>query len=73
MNKYNIQEYKTNEIDKLSYIWSTLEKGNDMTYFQQYEWYKTIIKFWPSDCRNFISRFLVISKNEVPVIIAPFG
>ena len=35
---YTIEEYTNDSISQLKEAWLTLEKGDDMTYYQSYKW-----------------------------------
>lgn len=38
--KIDLKLYSPNSFSELEHIWKRLEKGNDMTPFQSYDWYK---------------------------------
>lgn len=53
-------------------IWKELEKGQDMTYFQTYDWYVMLSKIWDINEPWMETTLLLVSEDKTPVLIAPF-
>lgn len=70
MSIYNFAEYDIRQVDDLEAVWNGLQ-GPDMSYFQTFGWYRMQTSAFPADCRRFVTRFVVISKGDKPVMIAP--
>lgn len=71
----NVEIFSPNEFMKLEKAWLTLEKGEDMTCFQTFEWYKILNKqFLAEKKKNFFRKgiyALVSDENGNPLLIAP--
>lgn len=73
--KYTLCDYGIDEIGSLEQIWRPLEKGGDMTAFQSYDWYKNLCTLHRKErTKNLFRkfRFVVVSRENVPVLLAPF-
>ena len=69
---YSIDYIKKEEFPKLQEDWERLQKGNDMTIYQSYAWYKMLNKqYVPEDTKQYISVYAVIKNDGIPVLIAP--
>lgn len=51
--------------------WMDLEKGKDMSYFQSYNWYMSILPYQLKDNWLHENLFVVVEKNGLPALIAP--
>ena len=68
---YIIEYIQQENISNIMMEWHFLERGEEMTYFQTYEWYEMLIKFTPR-CKAIDSVYaLVRDVNGVPMMIAP--
>lgn len=57
---------------KLEHDWKLLQNGKDMTYFQQYEWYKILVELNKGIKNKKIEYcFARVQKNRHTVLIAP--
>lgn len=69
---YTIEIYHYNQINCLKNDWERLYKGQDMTYYQSYEWYQMLRSYSLRD--NFLhENIFAVCRNEQKkiVIIAP--
>lgn len=72
VNNYSISYYKKEYFPSLKADWKTLEKGNDMTYYQSYDWYEFLNEYYvPDDTSNYISIYVVLKRGEEVLLIAP--
>lgn len=72
MINISIKEFSPNEFSSLRKDWERLETGNDMTYYQSYEWYKNIIiKFNIKDSNLYYTKIIIAYKEDIPIMIAP--
>lgn len=69
---YKINKYTPSQIAMLEPIWKELEKGQDMTYFQTYDWYAMLSKIWDVSEPWMETVILSVTEDETPVLIAPF-
>lgn len=58
--EYKVKEVYPSEFGTLKKEWNQLEKGEDMTYYQSYHWYESIMKFMPEKKGRYGSVFLCI-------------
>ena len=69
---YSIDYINKEQFPKLQKDWERLQKGNDMTIYQSYAWYKMLNKqYVPEDTKQYISVYAVIKNDGIPVLIAP--
>lgn len=68
MENYRILKYVQRDLALLEKDWRALEKGEDMSYFQTYDWYESINDVIPSHGEVV---FLTVSKNKKVKLIAP--
>lgn len=68
---FTIHAYTINQFSLLEGSWKSLQVGEDMTFFQTYDWYKMLIRKFPNDSSNYETRFFVVNDSEKPVMIAP--
>ena len=69
---YSIDYYNKEQFPLLQRDWERLQKGNDMTIYQSYAWYKMLNKqYVPEDTKQYISVYAIIKNDEIPVLIAP--
>lgn len=70
---YNVQFYDLSHFENLKSIWEELFKGEDMTYFQSFDWYNMLVNLNISITnKNFVIIFGVVSDSSgKAVLIAP--
>ncbi len=69
---YSITYYSPEKLSQLETIWKNLEKGQDMTYFQSYNWYTMLNNCYvPQDTSDFTSIFAVVKRDNEAILIAP--
>lgn len=67
-----IKEFSLKDLSSLRDDWEILQNGDDMTYYQSYEWYKNIImKFNIKDSNLYFTKFFIAYKEDIPIMIAP--
>ena len=59
------------DITVLENDWKRLERGPQMTYFQTYNWYNSLLPYSCGDCKKYESRYVALSKNGSVKVIAP--
>lgn len=69
--EYKIKEVYPSEFGSLRKEWCLLEKGEDMTYYQSYHWYESIMKFMPEKKGRYGSVFLCIYGGGKLLLICP--
>lgn len=62
-----------NSISQLKEAWLTLEKGDDMTYYQSYKWNIIVQHFTPQYKGICKLLYLLVKQGEKPLLIAPYG
>jgi len=55
----------------LSKDWQRLEHGQEMTYFQTFNWFSSFLSVIPKDTANYESRFAILKTDGQVRIIAP--
>lgn len=68
---YSIKYYSIASFDDIKAEWEHLQGGPEMTYFQRYNWYKSLLPYFPEDCKKYESRFVVLYKDNKVKVIAP--
>lgn len=69
---YTIRYVPAKDLELLQEEWKTLETGEEMTLFQSYDWYQTLLKYYiPEDTNNFVSVFALVEEDGQPCMIAP--
>ena len=69
---YKIKYVEGKNLHLLEKDWKELQHGKEMTLFQSYEWFQTLLKYYiPEDTNEFESCYAVVEKNDTPCIIAP--
>lgn len=70
---YSVKYHELSHYDELKNIWNDLYGGEDMTYFQSFDWYKMLVALnIDSNNKNFKILFgVVCDKNGKAVLIAP--
>lgn len=69
---YDISVFGRKELSKLRDEWLSLEKGEEMTYFQSYHWNLMLTKKTPEDSHNFEAIYCLLRNQEKKaVLIAP--
>ena len=68
---YTIEEYTNDSISQLKEAWLTLEKGDDMTYYQSYKWNIIVQHFTPQYKGICKLLYLLVKQGEKPLLIAP--
>lgn len=72
MNNFSMKYYNLSDFHRLKDDWSRLERGEDMTYFQTFDWYKML---WHLNKDIYDSRFeigfAVVENHGQIVMIAP--
>ncbi len=69
---YSIDFISLESFSILKHDWSLLQNGKDMTYFQQYEWYKILVDLNKGIKNKFFEYvFARVKKNGNTVLIAP--
>ncbi len=68
-----IELYTHNDFDKLKKDWCSLQKGKDMTVFQQYIWYYALNQQYVKGCFGPFEKaiYVVAKKDGVTKMIAP--
>ena len=66
---YTIHYYS--DINILEKDWRRLEVGSSMSYFQTYDWYRSILPCVHKNCRKYESKFAVLYQDSILKIIAP--
>lgn len=69
-----IKVYVPTEFEQLQDVWELLEKGDEMTYFQSYRWYKQINRhFMQENAKNIFREgvYVVSFVENNPIMIAP--
>ena len=69
--KYQIKTFTSSNFHLLKEEWIKLEKGEDMTYYQSYHWYESIMKFMPEKKGYYGSVFLCIYLGDQLQLICP--
>lgn len=69
--EYKVKEVYPSEFGTLKKEWNQLEKGEDMTYYQSYHWYESIMKFMPEKKGRYGSVFLCIYGGGKLLLICP--
>ncbi len=68
---YYIKTYCKNELSQIKTTWCELEKGDDMTYFQSYDWNEMINRTLPEDNDHYETKYVVVQHDDKPCLIAP--
>ena len=68
MENYIIRKFVQRDLDLLECDWRLLENGKDMSYFQTYNWYKSINDIVPNKGEVV---YIEVVRNETVVLIAP--
>lgn len=68
---YSTHYYNRRSFSDLQKDWEMLQRGKDMTYFQQYSWYNMLNSKNPKDNSFYETSFVLLMKNNEPCIIAP--
>ncbi len=70
-----IKEFSPSDFNDLEMVWKELEKGPEMTWFQTFDWYKTINEHFMAEKKKAPFRkgtyILLSDDNGVPLMIAP--
>ena len=69
--KYQFKTFTSSNFHLLKEEWIKLEKGEDMTYYQSYHWYESIMKFMPEKKGYYGSVFLCIYLGDQLQLICP--
>ena len=70
--KYETVYFDIECFSNLESVWKDLEKGQDMTSFQTYRWYKMLNECYvPKDTPNFLSIYAVVKRDNEVILIAP--
>lgn len=70
--KYVTEYYDIENFSILEATWKELEKGQDMTSFQSYHWYKMLNDCYvPKDCPNYFSIYALVKRDNEAILIAP--
>lgn len=67
----SVKIYNKEDFDTICNYWQMVDCGEDMTFFQRYEWYAYLNQSCPKDCQNYLSVYIIIFQSETPVLIAP--
>ncbi len=70
----NVRFYDRYEFENLKEQWEQLEKGNEMTAFQAYSWYRSLNELYKTETRKNHFRdwfYAVAYENNQPIMIAP--
>lgn len=71
MRNYSIKYYSLDTIHELEHNWLYLQKGFEMTYFQQYAWNSMLAAMsWPKN-RHYEVVFAEVDSDNQPLLIAP--
>lgn len=69
---FTIEYYKKEQFHLLKDKWEELERGTDMTPYQNYAWYDMLNKHYvPNDSKNQISRYALVKDDGKCIFIAP--
>lgn len=66
-----IETYSQNEFLRLRTDWERLQKGEEMTYFQTWDWNHMLLRGVPKDSAHFETIFLVVKHNGIAEMIVP--
>lgn len=69
--EYKIKELYPSDFASLKEEWIPLERGKDMTYYQSYHWYESIMKFMPDKKGQYGPVFLCIYGGGKLQLICP--
>ena len=69
-SEYLVRKLDLSELHSIRDSWKQLQRGDDMTFFQKYEWYEMVGKFVPSG-KGLVSGYFVVEKEGSAVMIAP--
>ena len=69
--RYSTRYYTLGSFCDIKEEWETLQKGPEMTYFQTYDWYKSLLSCASSDTNKYESRFVALFKDSIVKVIAP--
>ncbi len=69
--QYTVKEFKPSDLASIKDIWTSLETGDEMTYFQGYSWNLLVARKLPEDTRAYRSVYFIVYDNEKPIMIAP--
>lgn len=69
-SEYLVRELDLSELHSIRDSWKRLQRGDDMTFFQKFEWYEMVGKFVPSG-KGLVSGYFVVEKEGSAVMIAP--
>jgi CelD/BcsL family acetyltransferase involved in cellulose biosynthesis len=69
---YAVKYIGGKHLDEVQGEWIALQKGNEMTMFQSYQWYQMLQDHYvPADTREYESVYAVVESDGKPCIIAP--
>lgn len=74
MDDLQIKTYSPKHFEELENAWKALEKGSEMTAFQQYNWFKNINALYFREHIKKVFRkwrYILVTENDKPVMIAP--
>lgn len=71
MSNYKIKYYKPSEFTQLKRSWRQLETGEDMTYFQTYDWYEMLVSLNKRRILFAEILFAEVIDNNTSILIAP--
>lgn len=69
---YSIKYIPAKDLEMIQTVWKELETGEEMTLFQSYDWFKTLLKYYvPNDTKYFESVYAIVESDGQPCMIAP--
>ena len=70
---YTIQYIPKNQFPSLKDSWKKLEKGEDMSIFQTYDWNEALNEYYiPDSTKKYKAVYAIVKKDGVTIMIAPF-
>ncbi|MBJ2183428.1 MAG: GNAT family N-acetyltransferase [Muribaculaceae bacterium] len=69
--KFKINYYTLRDFETLKPVWDELARGEEMTFFQSHDWYRMLVSRFPDDNSRWLTRFVVVSSGDGPVMLAP--
>lgn len=66
-----IDTYRQTEFVRLRTDWERLQQGEEMTYFQTWEWNQMLLRAVPKDSAHFETIFLLVKREGITEMIIP--
>ena len=68
---YEVKIFDTLSISQLKTDWELLQSGEDMTYFQSFDWYLMLSQINQKKYKKHAVVFIEVLYNGMPCLIAP--